>query len=221
VKELCVKILEFFDRKFFAGFFVYVLVAVLAGWLAEAIKARHWFGAWDVLISRYFISLRSDWLTSLMKNITQFGGAEFGGVIVFVILLFLTLKKRYMHAIALTLAVSVSYFASLSVKHIFSRPRPLASPLVPEDGFSFPSSHAAVGIALYGILMYFLISHFEKTWQKVLVAISGSALILAIGASRIYLAVHWPSDVIGGYIFGGLWLAILIYLIERRVRSSC
>ena len=196
-------------------------MAASAGWLAEAIKARRWFGAWDVLISRYFISLRSDWLTSLMKNITQFGGAEFGGVIVFVILLFLTLKKRYMHAIALTLAVSVSYFASLSVKHIFSRPRPLANPLVPEDGFSFPSSHAAVGIALYGILMYFLISHFEKTWQKVLVAISGSALILAIGASRIYLAVHWPSDVIGGYIFGGLWLAILIYLIERRVRSSC
>ena len=119
-----------------------------------------------------------------------------------------------MHAMALALAVSVSYFASLSVKHIFSRPRPLINPLVPEDGFSFPSSHAAVGIALYGILMYFLISHFEKTWQKVLVVISGSALILAIGVSRIYLAVHWPSDVIGGYIFGGLWLGIIIWLIR-------
>ena len=214
MKEFCFKVLSFFDRKFFVGFFVYILMAVSAGWLAEAIKARRWFGAWDVLISRYFISLRSDWLTSLMKNITQFGGAEFGGVIVFVILLFLTLKKRYMHAIALTLAVSVSYFASLSVKHIFSRPRPLANPLVPEDGFSFPSSHATVGIALYGILMYFLISHFEKTWQKALVVIFGSALILAIGASRIYLAVHWPSDVIGGYIFGGLWLGIIIWLVR-------
>ena len=125
-----------------------------------------------------------------------------------------------MHSVVLALAVWVSYLASLSVKYIFTRPRPLGSPLVPEDGFSFPSSHAAVSIALYGILMYFLISHFEKKRQKIAVIFFGSALILAIGASRIYLAVHWPSDVISGYIFGGLWLAILIYLLRRQEAAA-
>jgi undecaprenyl-diphosphatase len=76
---------------------------------------------------------------------------------------------------------------------------------------------------LYGITIYFLWKHARHAWLRVIIVLSGAAMILMIGISRIYLGVHYPSDVAGGYVMGGAWLAASIgsyeRFLEKRWRS--
>lgn len=207
---------SFFDRKFFAAALFYLLIASLAGKLAGEFREYHLFTKWDWLIVRYFLSARSELLTRVMKSITFLGDAKFVIAAIIFILVFLTLKKKYVYSIALALVAGGSFITSFLMKDIFARSRPQEHQLVVENGFSFPSGHAIIAIALYGMLTYFLVKHFQKKYAKMAAVSAGVAVIAAIGVSRVYLGVHWPSDVLGSYVFGGTWLAILIYLLEKR-----
>jgi undecaprenyl-diphosphatase len=109
-------------------------------------------------------------------------------------------------------------------KLAIDRPRPpanLVQILAPEQGNGFPSGHAFLAILILGLAAYF-ISRNVKTRHARTVAITGLvALILLVGASRVYLGVHWPSDVVGGYLIGGTFLAALIWFYGSwRARRS-
>ncbi len=111
---------------------------------------------------------------------------------------------------------------NLALKEVATRARPDAvMALVDESGYSFPSTHAVFAVAFYGALIY-LLNHWEAFpgRPKARWAIQGALLLLifVIGASRVYLGVHWPSDVLGGYLFGGLCLSALI-AVHSRVRT--
>lgn len=216
MKEIYAKIADFFDKRFFIAAFIYLVIAILTAWLASEFRESHIFARTDSLIAQYFLSMRSDFLTMIMKSVTFLGDAKFVIATLAVILFFLTLVKKYVYSTALVLATVGVFITSLLFKDIFSRPRPQGHQLVIENGFSFPSGHAIIAIALYGMLAYFLIKYFKNKYAKIAAGIIGFTVIAAIGVSRVYLGVHWPSDVIGSYIFGGFWLAILIYLLEKR-----
>ena len=106
---------------------------------------------------------------------------------------------------------------NLGLKELAARPRPDAAlALVEETGYAFPSGHAVFAAAFLGASIYVLnginvpdgcswCHHLRRATQGAL-----ALLILAVGASRVYLGVHWPSDVIGGFLFGTLYLAVLI-----------
>ncbi|MBU1613162.1 phosphatase PAP2 family protein, partial [Patescibacteria group bacterium] len=100
------------------------------------------------------------------------------------------------------------------LKLLITRPRPTAIPVYIEDSFSFPSGHATVAVALYGFLLYFCVKNIaNKLWRW----ISITALFLVIfllGFSRIYLGVHYFSDVIGGFLLGGIWLGVGIWFVK-------
>lgn len=111
---------------------------------------------------------------------------------------------------------------NLGLKELAARPRPDAAlALVEETGYAFPSTHSAFVAAFYGALIY-LLSHWDAfpdhPWLRRAIQGALALLILAIGASRVYLGVHWPSDVIGGFLFGGLCLAALA--IARRITQK-
>lgn len=97
---------------------------------------------------------------------------------------------------------------NLLFKTVFHRARPDILPLVQASGYSYPSGHSMVSAAFYGYLIYLCAVHFKRPWKQIVPA-GLSLLILAIGISRIYLGVHYASDVIGGFLAGFSWLIIL------------
>jgi undecaprenyl-diphosphatase len=120
-------------------------------------------------------------------------------------------KRLYIAPLLLTIA-GAEIFTGIS-KIVFHRPRPELA-VYTEHTFSFPSGHATIAVAFYGFLTYILIRHFAKWKTKVNVFFAGLLVILLIGFSRLYLGVHYVSDVWGGYLVGALWLIIGISISE-------
>ena len=110
---------------------------------------------------------------------------------------------------------------SSGLKLIVGRPRPtpdLVAVFQAEPGNSFPSGHAFFAIVFWGLLAYFALTHLRRRYFRMLTVSGLAVIIIWIGVSRVYLGAHWPSDVIGGYIIGTLFLTSLVWL-DRRWRS--
>lgn len=109
------------------------------------------------------------------------------------------------------------------LKLTYHRPRPLLPHLVPAHGLSFPSGHAMVAMAFYGLLFWLLSRRLRRGWKRTLTRVGLALLILAIGGSRIYLHVHYASDVVAGFAAGLAWLLLALgtlgYLERRAARA--
>lgn len=166
-----------------------------------------YLSAYDSGISDYVQSFRSTYLTQYFVFVTDVGDA-LGYVIVFVlctIAFYLAFKKwRYVAQLAFVMVLALS--SNLILKQIINRARPSAEHLVSVETLSYPSGHAMMAMAFYGTLIY-LISQFpiRRLFKIVFITIC-VVLILSIGISRIYLGVHYPSDIAGGYIGGFVWV---------------
>src|SRR5262249_31004872 len=129
------------------------------------------------------------------------------GVAVIVVLV----AGRGREAVLLLLALAASALFFNALKMLVARPRPpLEDARLVQGGVSFPSGHSTLAATFYGPLAYLLIRDLRHNGLKVLVGACAGVLILAIGASRIYLGVHYPSDVLAGWAAGALWLALVV-----------
>jgi len=112
--------------------------------------------------------------------------------------------------------------ANTALKLAINRPRPsadLVQVFTPLQNNGFPSGHAFFAILLLGLAAYFTYTNLTNRIARILVPAGLAVLILLVGTSRVYLGVHWPSDVIGGYLIGGTFLAALIWF--HRTREAC
>ena len=130
------------------------------------------------------------------------------------IVVFVGTTRRWRDGLLLAAAGILPPLLNLVLKELVARPRPdSALALVQETGYAFPSSHAVFVVGFYGSLIY-LLGQWEGLANKGALRRAIQAIlmlfILAVGASRVYSGVHWPSDVIGGFLFGSLCLALLI-----------
>lgn len=152
------------------------------------------------------------WITLLAKwqMIVSFG-------IIVSILLWLWNKRTYIFPFLIT--ISGSYLFYTISKIIIHRPRPDVAYYL-ETGYSFPSGHATIAMAFYGFLVYVLFRQYKHWKIKANVLFAGLIIILGIGLSRIYLGVHYLSDVWGGYLLGALWLIIGISISEWLKRQK-
>lgn len=98
-----------------------------------------------------------------------------------------------------------------ALKDIIRSPRP-TNGIVPESGFSFPSGHATSTMVFFGMLTYFAWQQGKSTKAKALSSTLYIAIEALVGFSRVYLNVHWLSDILGGYLLGAFWLTLLIFL---------
>lgn len=156
-------------------------------------------------------------MTRFMIFITFWGSEPAVTILTVVILLSaLIFKKKKYLPYALLITVNIIIGASLNyiLKQLFQRQRPDLLKLVEISGYSFPSGHSMSSVIFYGFII-FLCLKYAKHWSKYLAATILSLLVFMIGISRIYLGVHYASDVLGGFIIGLAWLVFYIRLAER------
>ena len=160
---------------------------------------------------------KNDTVTAIFKMITQFGSATI--LICFTILSFVFLKnKKISFSIALNLII-VGLFNQV-LKWMIQRPRPEGFRLIDESGYSFPSGHSMASMAFYGLIIYFVFKNVKNKTIKAVIGTILSLLILLIGMSRIYLGVHYASDVIAGFALSIAYLIIYITIILNLIEIS-
>lgn len=152
-------------------------------------------------------------------NLTEMGDKKGIGVVAILMLGWLLLKKRnYLGAAVFALSVAIGNEISKILKDYFARPRPDLEHLVEVKSYSFPSGHAMVGMTVYFLIAYLLIEATTSKTAKITIGACAAILLLLIGASRVILHVHYPSDVLGGYALGYIWVAfsIMIYTYFKK-----
>jgi membrane-associated phospholipid phosphatase len=182
---------------------------------------RHTMGAFDnafIWLVRYFATERLD---QTMIVVTNFGYGYTYRFIVLATFFILMIQKRWLEVKGLLICLLGGVVLNELLKHLFERARPDAFRVVEAAGYSFPSGHAMVSLCFYGMIA-FLIARNIPLWRwRLVVMVSAALFILSIGISRIYLGVHYPSDVLAGYTAGTMWLAFSISLLmwwERKYR---
>lgn len=166
------------------------------------------------IISTFLIS---NFTIPIAKFITNFGGAIF--LIVVTIVLFILIKNKKIRLSIFSNLVIITILNQL-LKRILQRPRPTEYRIIEETGYSFPSGHSMISMAFYGYLIYLIYKYVKNKYIKWISIVLLSILICAIGISRIYLGVHYTSDVLGGFLISISYLIIYIsavnkFLIER------
>jgi undecaprenyl-diphosphatase len=150
-----------------------------------------------------------------MKIFTFIGSGTFVVILSLILLFFLYKVLHHRLELILFIAAIVGSVAINGLlKQIFQRVRPDLHRLIDIGGYSFPSGHAMNAFTVYGIISFLLWRHISSKLGRSLLILLSIVMILAIGISRIYLGVHYPSDIIGGYFASGFWLATLIWFFQ-------
>lgn len=191
-----------------------ILFICLIGFLALAEDVFHKEIMKGDIIGYKIIStfLISDFTTPIAKFITNFGGAIF--LIILTITLFILIKNK---KIGLSIILNLIVITGLNqiLKYILQRPRPTEYRLIEETGFSFPSGHSMVSMAFYGYLIYLIYKYVKNKDLKWISIVLLSILICSIGISRIYLGVHYTSDVLGGFLISLSYLILYTLIVNR------
>lgn len=197
-----------------------LLLLAGAGALAFFLQARYKMGPapWDLSVQEAFFSLRSAVLDPIVIVLTHCGDTV---TIIALCAVLLLLPNRLKYGVP----VSASALAGLCIykpmKHIFLRARPdQALHLVEQGGYSFPSGHSVTSVIVYGLLIYLIRKHCKNEKLKNILTAICLFLALVIGPSRIYVGVHWPTDVLCGWLIGGGVLLLAITFLERIYRKN-
>ena len=161
------------------------------------------------MVSTFLIS---SFVTPIAKFITNFGGAIF--LIVLTITLFILIKNKKVGLSIFSNLVIITILNQL-LKRILQRPRPTEYRIIEETGYSFPSGHSMVSMAFYGYLIYLIYKYVKNKYIKWISIVLLSILICSIGVSRIYLGVHYTSDVLGGFFISISYLIIYISAVNK------
>jgi membrane-associated phospholipid phosphatase len=185
------------------------IVAELAGKVVEG--GAHQI---DDAMLRWINQHASAWLDKLALQITAVGNGGTVIVLTLVTSAFLWVARQRLAIILLVSGVLGADLVNRALKVTFDRPRPelfvIETPFARPISASFPSGHATGAIAFYLVVAYLLGRLGGKGWFKVLVNLLAAVLVLAIGASRMYLGVHYPSDVLAGWLIGFIWVTLCI-----------
>ena len=175
----------------------------------------------DRALDDYLHSHATPHLATFFLIVTAFGSIEAIVFLGVVVATFLAWGRRWLFLGSWLAAVAGSAVLNHVLKGLFERPRPhFEHPLLIETSYSFPSGHAMESFVVYGMLAYFAVLAL-RTWEWRVGAVLGASLVVVlIGFSRMYLGVHYFSDVIAGYAAGGVWLSALITGVETIRRSK-
>jgi membrane-associated phospholipid phosphatase len=216
MKRRSIALIITFNNAFKSIIFLCIFLLV---WLCQEVWQKE---SWplDINILLNIHHFANPALDRLMLSITSLGDPEFVVIIIVVSAGWLLWQRRLSEVKILILACTGALVLNQGMKIIFSRPRPTLWPsLLHETSFGFPSGHAIGSIVLYGLLAYFY-AVYRPHHAKGIYLLS-ILFIGLIGFSRLYLGVHYPTDIIAGYITGWLWLMVCIGLLKlQKIRAA-
>lgn len=199
------------------------LCAWLFGGLTQDVVANEEAVRLDPGITRFLLEHRTDWLNAVMRDVTWLGSNAVLIPLIAALVIFLAVLRRNVPGSLLAvLALAGADLLYNVIKPIVERPRPpVAIHLVEVSSFSFPSGHATAVTACFGMAAALLAAH-RSPRVKVLAGVAAAIVIVLVGFSRIYLGVHWFTDVVAGVALGGLWLCVLwtIAILSGMPRAS-
>lgn len=194
------------------GLIVFIATFVFIG-VAIGVQTGYLDGFDDAVRYRVY-SMRSDKLTVFWRLITHSGDRYVVIILGIILLLIKSLREKYGVKFALAALSSTALYQIM--KYIFQRPRPdLALRLIEQGGYSFPSGHSMNCLVSYGILIYLLLRYCENRRLAKLLSFGLGLLTILIGFSRVYVGVHYPTDIIGGLSLGIAVLVAMIYSFEK------
>lgn len=193
-------------------FFCTLLIAFLA-FTDEMLEAD--FAQFDIQFSQAVYAIRTPELTSIMMFIT-FLGSKFSMVLVSLTTIVFLVRRHRKEAVLFSLTLIIGTILNAGLKMMIQRPRPELAPLIVERSYSFPSGHAMNSFIFFALAAFFSYHFFRNRNITIFVTLFSAVMVLLIGFSRIYLGVHYVTDVIAGYI-AGFWWFVTVLLIDRTL----
>jgi membrane-associated phospholipid phosphatase len=196
---------------------VYLLILIVVAWLCTEVWEKEAFSL-DRSFLLWIHQFANPQLDRIMLFLTALGDPPTVVTIFIATIIWLGLKKRYADVLRFSIVCIGGVLINQEMKLFFAKPRPELWPrLITDMTFSFPSGHAVGSMVVYGFLAYIFAKEFQQIKRYIYVC--AIALIIAIGFSRLYLGVHYPTDIIAGYGIGFLWLTTCLKLDFSSRRS--
>ncbi len=175
-------------------------------------------GGFDDPIRHLFYDIRSGGLTTLMEAVTYLGNWQ--SIVVLCLLLLAYDNTRMVYGVPVSLVAATDTGLNKILKMLFERSRPDdILHLVKEAGYSFPSGHSITSMAVFGALLYLIQTRMENKKLANRLSVLLVLLIAFIGPSRVYLGVHYPTDILGGWALG-IFVATLVLMIWNRYQAQ-
>ena len=191
----------------------WIAVALLAGHLAvvQAVEDMSAIALLDPPAHAWFVAHRTGVLDPLMVAVSAVGGAAGMAVLAAVAAALLLRSARRAHAAIVMIAFVGGQVLSEGAKQLYQRARPpVADQLVVSTSYALPSGHSLGAIVVVGVVAAVAVQLGPGRARRSGVIVLATAVVLGIGASRLYLGVHWPTDILSGYLLGGAWLAVCV-----------
>jgi undecaprenyl-diphosphatase len=188
---------------------------ILFSWLSEQVFAgdtQRLDSSVRMKVHEFFSPL----LTRFMEDMTFLGSIGFLTTLFVILVAVWIAKGRKRPAVWMAIAVGGSVILDISLKLSFHRPRPIPFVGIAPQTYSFPSGHALSSFCFYGVLAGLLTARIQSRAFRIIIWIVAATLVSAIGLSRIYLGVHYPTDVIAGYIAAAAWVSTLLFEVHAR-----
>jgi membrane-associated phospholipid phosphatase len=183
---------------------VYLVILGIVAWLCTEVWEKEAFG-FDRSLLIWIHQFANPQIDRIMLFITSLGDPPTVITIFLMTIAWLGMKRRFADGMRFAIACIGGILINQVMKLFFAKPRPeLWTRLISEHSFSFPSGHAVGAVVVYGFIAYLFTSEFPQYRRSIYTV--ATILIAAIGISRLYLGVHYPTDIIAGYGIGLLWV---------------
>ncbi len=198
---------------------LFLYIAALFGGIVEDFVTNDSIVEVDHFIAKWSSTIRTDFFNDFFWAMTKLGSIEIIALFVAFFTLFLWFGGRRYYIAGLYLSIFGSEALTIAGKYAFARERPLDT-LYQETLFSFPSGHATIAVAFFGFVLYTFFQETPNFRSKLNLFFIALAIVFLIGFSRIYLGVHYISDVLAGYLAGAMWMVIGMAVSEYQRRRA-
>lgn len=195
---------------------IFFFLVLIFGMIAKDVFKKEIF-EFDTSIYTFLVSHRNMVLNIIFTGITKFGDALVLMILTILCIIFIKDKK---YKILVPINILAITGLNILLKNIFVRPRPDILRLIEETGYSFPSGHAMASTAFYGLLIYIAYKKIENKKARNTICVMLTILILMINISRIYVGVHYASDVLAGMCFSIAYLMLITRILVMYERKN-